>query len=364
MKREIEEYVKGNEWFLPLVLTVLGLFLLWFCRFLEQSFEVHILMINLGATFIVSAVALWVLSHTGKKVERLVGDEIGALHREVEGVGKEFITRSDLLRDELMDRMGILKEIETAGIVHIFENRQTDPNFKKELIEQLECVENEGEILIMTNSGRDFFGHKHDREYFRAISDALKKDVKIRVLLFDPMSEPAKIRATIEALPAQKGKYVDTPLFSDIKDVSKNLKDPDTFDDDINERIKKQVKVRFVPYDPTAYIIRTGGFSFIEQYNKGGGVAIKEELEKRGFLSATCLAGFVPVFMVDNSSLLAKVMESHFNNTWELEEVKKRDLRDKNYYSKIENFEEKERRKYKTQDRNSKKTSENLCLEK
>ncbi len=52
-----------------------------------------------------------------------------------------------------------------------------------------------------------------------------------------------------------------------------------------------------------------------------------------------CFGGFVPVLMVENSAFYAKLMDSHFQNIWNSDDVKMRDLKNNNYYEKILIFE-------------------------
>jgi hypothetical protein len=154
----IGKYIREHNWIAILALIAIGFALLWGSTYLEKSSVVYILMINLGAALIVSAIAMWILSHTGREVEKIVDKEVGGIHDEIK-----------VMEDKLTNKLDILAEAKKCGVVHIFECRREDQNYKKELIKQLKDIEKQKEVLIMSNSLRDFFGPVHIKEYLAAI---------------------------------------------------------------------------------------------------------------------------------------------------------------------------------------------------
>ncbi len=321
----IREYVRERNWIVTLILLVIGLALLLGSTYFEESSRNYILMTNLGAAFIVTAIAFLILSYAVKGIETLFGGAI----------------------NELVSKLDVLPEAKKCGIVRIFESRRRDPNFKKELIKQFENASKEGEVLLMSISLRNFFGPIPDNEYLTAIYAMLRKNIKFKILLLDPTSEAAIHRALIEEREMVKAKgYINSTLFTEIKSVAERLNNPSLWiaANDLRERIKEQIDVRFSPYDPTTYLIITEWFTFVEQYHRGGEKEISETLEKEGIPLIDCFGGFVPVLMVENSAFFARLMKSHFMNIWDSDDVKKRDLKKNDYYQKILDFEEEKRK--------------------
>jgi len=309
----IGEYIRRHNRIVVLVLLMIGFALLWGSTHFEKSSESYILMINLGAAFIVTAIAILILTHTVEGIETTFEKEI----------------------NELATKLDVLPEAKKCGIVHIFESRRKDPNYKKELIKQFERCETE-EVLLMSISLRDFFGPRLDNEYLTAIFGMLKKGIKFKILLLDPTSEAAKDRALVEEKErVENYGYTGSTLFTEIKSVAERLNNPSpdwVVDEELRKKIKEQIEVRFFPYDPTTQLIITEKFTFIEQYHRGGDKEIRKALEKEGIPSIDCFGGFVPVWMVENSAFFAKLMKSHFMNIWNSDDVKERDLRKNNYY--------------------------------
>lgn len=323
---KIGDYIKRYNLITVLILLVIGLTLLWGSTHLEDSSEICILMINLGAALIVTGVAILILSHS-----------VGGIEETFE---REII--------ELTSKLDVLPEAKKCGIVHIFESRRKDPNYKKELLTQFRSAKEKEKVLLMSNSLRDFFGPNPDQEYIKAIFEMLRKDVKFKILLLDPVSEAAKDRALVEEKErVEKEGYINSTLFREIKNVAERLENPSTwvFDKKLRDRIEKQINVRFFPYDPTTQLIITDKSMFIEQYHRGGDKTIREALEKEGIPLIDCFGGFVPVFMVKHSAFFARLMRSHFNNIWSTSDVEKRDLKAHNYYQEILKFEENEKKK-------------------
>ena len=307
----VKEYLRNSTFIKAGLLLIFGLVILWGSKYVSNHPELYIIVVTVGASFIAGCFL------------SLLSSSI------VMGVG-------ELIDKKIISKIHVLSEAKTCGIEHIFKRRRKDENYNEELIKQLEGMEKGKEVLMMSNSLRDFFGPRCKDEYLSAIFKMLKNDVKFRILLLDPTSERAQDRAWIEE-GIEKNSYTDSALFTGIKSVAKWLNEPPS--KDIKERVEKQIKVRFFPYDPTTHIIRTDKFTFIEQYHRGGNEIIEKELEKEGFPDIDCFGGFVPVLMVKNSAFFAELMKSHFDNIWNSEEVKKRDLRETNYYQTIVDWE-------------------------
>jgi hypothetical protein len=325
---KIKEYTRKYNWIVVLVLFVLGLALLWRAKnFEEESFDIYILMINLGAASIVTGVAILILSFSVGGIEETFEREIA----------------------ELTSKLDILPEAKKCGIVHVFKSRRDDPNYKKKLINQFEDVNEGEEVLLMSISLRDFFlPRSGEEDYLNAIFNMLKKDITFRILLLDPTSDAAQDRAIIEEKEiVEKKGYTNTTLFTQIKNVAARLDDSSIFIDDqeLQNRIKNQIKVRFYPSDPTTHLIITDKFTFIEQYHRGGDKKIRKYLQQKKIPSIDCIGGFVPVLMVENSAFFSKLMQSHFDNIWRSKDVEESDLRKKNYYQIILKFEDDEKTK-------------------
>jgi hypothetical protein len=314
------------NWIFAPILLMIGFILLWAAATIfNQNSQYYILLSNLGSAFIVTAIAMLILNKAVGGIEHKFLDEI----------------------KELTDRLGILPKVKECQIENIFERRRKNPDFKKELIRQFDNTKDGEEILLMSNSLRDFFITRQDRDdYLNAIFEMLKRGIKLKILLLDPTSQAARDRALVEERKRVESKgYINSTLFTEIKKVAEWLHNPPQdldLDEDIREKIENKIEVRFFPYDPTTQLIITDKFTFIEQYHRGGGKEIRKELKKEKISQIDCFGGFVPVLMVDNSASYAKLMKSHFKNIWNSKDVRKRNLRE-NFYQKILEFETKER---------------------
>jgi hypothetical protein len=326
IKINIGKYIRERNWIVALILLVIGFALLWGSTYFEQSSRNYILMMNLGAASIVTAIAMLILSHAVGGIETTLEKEI----------------------NELTSKLDVLPEAKKCGIVHIFESRRKDPSYKKELIKQFEDISEGEEVLLMSNSLRDFFGPRLDNDYLAVIFGMLKKGIKFKILLLDPTSDAAKDRARVEEKErVESNGYINSTLFTEIKSVVERLNNPSSdlvVDEELIKRIKEQIEVRFFPYDPTTQLIITEKFVFIEQYHRGGDKEIRKALEKEGNPFIDCFGGFVPVWMVENSTFFAKLIKSHFTNIWNSDGVNQRDLRKNNYYQEILRFEKNEKK--------------------
>jgi len=205
----LKEYIKEHNWIVVLVLLVVGFFILWVSRYIKNEPELYTLTINLGAALTVSAIAFWILSHTGQKVEEQINKEMEDIHKMLEKIedshskkvdllGDKLSKKYDILENKMLSQMDILAETKKSGIVHIFERRWGNSKFKTELIDILNKVDDGEEVLLMSNSLRDFFGPQFDNDYLKTIFDMLKREIKFKILLLDPTSDSAKARALVE----------------------------------------------------------------------------------------------------------------------------------------------------------------------
>lgn len=234
---------------------------------------------------------------------------------------KEGLARKVLIQvypEETLSGKPIERDILKVKIERIFLNRRSDPKDPQtyeELSKQLEeQITNTtiGEVLMLGNSFRDFFGedtHERKVRYKNVIENALKNNVQFKVLLLDPTSEAAKERAKIEGGPQFENddRYKDSVLFKDIERVTDWLKRLDS----------PLVEVRYSTLTPAAFIIRSDRYTFIEQYHLGNLKRIETKIRKEDRKSL-CLGGYVPFFMTKNTSDFAKLMKSHFDNIWEM----------------------------------------------
>lgn len=361
---------KSRLWTALIALTLgfAGFFLMWASAPVARSLGaeeqpeqgVLILLQTLGATLIASGVGFVVLGRAGAEAEQAVAAGMDALHgsvqaldsklrhsadelqsqfgETVQGLRAEFGEQVERLRTDLIDRMTVLDEAENCGIAHIFLGRRGDREFKMSLVTQMNGASAGSECLVMSNSLRDFV---YDTDYKSAFIRAVRRGVRFRILLLDPVSDAAVARATVEEerTVADKG-YVQSKIFTSIRDVARALATPSRLglEGKVAERMNDQVHVRFFPFDPTTHLFVTEHYTFVEQYHRGGGIEIRTALEDDGMEGVDCFGGFVPVLMLRNSSRFAKLLQSHFQNTWDDPLVAARGLREHKYMQQIDEF--------------------------
>jgi hypothetical protein len=235
----------------------------------------------------------------------------------------EFETKQELARraiietsPEISTRGEPMQELLEVGIHRTF-IRHVD-SLKPSFIQQLEerIFNARGEILMMGNSLRDFFGEDDENwkvKYKDIIKKALDRGRRFRLLLLDPTSESAKERAICEEGEKVEDdeRYKESVLFKDIKRVTEWLSLPD-------RRIRRLIKVRYFTLTPTVFMIRTDDYTFIEQYHIGDLNRLDQSKITDEDKKALCLGGYVPFFMVENNSDFASLMESHFENVWDM----------------------------------------------
>lgn len=218
--------------------------------------------------------------------------------------------------DDININTHISYEAESAGIRHIFINRRSDSEFSKILRDELIHSK---DILMMANSARDFFagnpnrmrfGNPSETKYYDLIQDMLNKNLRMKLILLNPLSEAARDRYLVEYGPSEDidKSYLGSTLFNDINKVSKWFCE--------NREIwENKIELRFSSLTPTVFMIRTDNYTFIEQYHMGDLMGAEIEVNTED-TSAVCLGGYVPIFMVENSSSFARLMRYHFKSIW------------------------------------------------
>jgi hypothetical protein len=260
---------------------------------------------------------------------------IDSLNNNVERKSKQFLETINngmkRVEDALITNVDLAEEASMCGIVHIFRCRHNNEIYEKEILKQMKSVGKNQRVSMMANSFREFFGtarHKH-RE---VILDMLNKNIFFKIILLDPLSEAAINRAFVEE-GKRRENYLSSSLFVDIESISFNLNK--LISD--NKKAKTNIEVRFSPFAPTTYLIATDKYTFIEQYHNGGDQLIKDSLAEKN-MNCDCFGGFAPIIMYNNSSFFARLIKSHFENTWNSELVSNRDLVKNDYYKEILEF--------------------------
>lgn len=202
----------------------------------------------------------------------------------------------------------IVQDSIATNVDRILKSRQQDENFNKELKKELS--NSEERILMMGNALMDFWGDKSI--FFDEIKKALKNGATFQVIMLDPTSEAAYSRAKVENRITDDEGYLVSNLYRNIKKNVKWLKDPPV-EEEIKRRMKGQVEIRFSNLVPTAYMIKTDSYIFIEQYHMGDLAVLRLDTEPDVF----CIGGFVPLFMAKNDSNFALLMKSHFSHIWQ-----------------------------------------------
>ena len=202
-------------------------------------------------------------------------------------------------------------------ILRIYSTRRENPDFRGDLIRHLEAVPKGSEVLMMGNTFHEFFGDTHDDGYLTALLDMLSRNIRIKIILLDPMrGGTAEYRASLAARAGRP--YLKSTLLNRLRVVVRNLADLGRLGADANQmkKAKRNLRVCFSPLEPTTNLIITDSVTFVEQYHRGGGATGR----KLGLHQAVCWGGCAPVLMLKSSSTYAKLLRSHFLNVWTKEE--------------------------------------------
>ena len=227
----------------------------------------------------------------------------------------KFITKEDLAIDVLQKiTRNKFQSLESFGIKDVFENRHST-EYGKAISEAFSKLQG-GEVRMLGISFRDWFGEKDSQgrplRFSGVMRKALEQQVRFKVLLIDPTSDIARERAVVEcgAEYANDSKYVTSPLFDDINRVSNWIKDAEAV---IRQKNQQPIDAHFYDFMLSIYAIITPTCTFVEQYHIGSIGGTREP----GDESAYCLGGYVPVFMVYNSSHFGTEISDHFNKIWD-----------------------------------------------
>jgi hypothetical protein len=205
--------------------------------------------------------------------------------------------------------------LDESGINRVFLSRH-DPEYAREL-ERCFLDETATEVLMLGLSLRDWFGKTGpEHKFAHLLESAVRKGTKFKVLLVDPTSDTTKERAIIEKEKdfEEDEKLVCSQLFKDMKKVIKWLKEPQV-DAETKSLMKANVEARFYDSLLSVYVIKTADCMFVEQYHTGKLDILRET--KIGDPDDWCHGGYVPVFLVKNTSDFGRLLSDHFNNIWE-----------------------------------------------
>lgn len=202
-----------------------------------------------------------------------------------------------------------------SGITRVFLSRH-DRQYDREL-ERCFLDKPADEILMLGLSLRDWFGPVGpEHKYAKILEAAVRNGTKFKVLLVDPTSETARERALLEKEKDFENdeKLVKSQLYKDMKRVLKWLKDPQV-DVDTKNLMKENIEARCYESLLSVYVIKTADYMFIEQYHKGKlGIIHSKKIDDP---DDWCHGGYVPVFMVRNTSDFGRLMTDHFANMWD-----------------------------------------------
>jgi hypothetical protein len=215
-----------------------------------------------------------------------------------------------------------------AGIRRIFKSRVEDAAaYKAAISSAFEDVKDDGCVRIMSNSLRFLLlvGPQADLTVSLPMRNALKRGVRFQLLLLDPDSPAARTRASVEhgvTFDENDDRFFQTYLYRDIIVAAEAFADPNIEwlgDDDIRRRLqnREQVEVRFSRAEPTTHLVLTDELRFIENYHSGGDSEIQKSLSKEGIPDLHCFGGFMPVLQYDNVCLAGRLIESHFEHSWD-----------------------------------------------
>jgi hypothetical protein len=396
----LDRFKKDNLIKLSLSLTIVGLIIIVIAEISNLTGDIGIILLTTGSTFIVSAVMTLIVSLNEEEYRKLFDEALSKSpkeHEEIKLKEDQIITAINVVKNSKDESIDIINKIEKSlstkeefysesekdikdlrinirsldnhfeegkdqilekindgfrnvegalrtkvdlaeeasacGIIRVFSCRHNDENYEKEMLRKLENADRNKEVLMMANSLRDFFGPARNKHY-RVILRMLEKNVFFKILLLDPKSEAAIYRAFVEE-GKKRQDYLESALFRDIKLIAQNLNRL-IID---NEKARNNIEVRFSPFAPTTHLTITDKYAFVEQYHNGGNALIKAKLLEKG-INCDCFGGFVPVIMYENASFFAKLMKSHFMNTWDSEQVANKNLIKDNYLKQISDFEE------------------------
>jgi hypothetical protein len=219
------------------------------------------------------------------------------------------------------------EDLKSMGICRIFPQRRNCQELDEIIREE---IKKSNEIKIMANTARDFFGDETTKpkfyediidrfEYWKEREKSIKsvekdKEKPIKVILLNPFSEAAFDRYLTEYWGAtswdKKGlnNYIDSTFFRDIENVILWYAK--------NKMYHNFIELKFSSFTPTLFFIQTKNYTFIEFYHNSALRLAGIRVDKRD-KGAICLGGYVPVLMIANTSKFGKLMDGHFDFSWD-----------------------------------------------
>ncbi len=250
---------------------------------------------------------------------------IEELRRIVPGIKQETLSTIENIRTEVVkatqfmqNGIGVLSGSKSAGIVNIYPSRYQKISGVSviDTIEKDLFVE-ENTVKIMGISLGDFFLdrgvlHKSFNNLLERSSEK-KADCKItfKALIVDPKCETLKERARWEAGEEyyKEPAFFDSTTFIETDGAARIAKR-------LCDKYKNFLRVRLYSQAPTAFVLLTSRYAFIESYN----------YSDRG--------SNVPIFQVNAGEGLYHHYESHFDNIWRVS----KDILNYNPFAEIENI--------------------------
>jgi len=234
-------------------------------------------------------------------IDRKLGD---AIDRIVPSVKDETVTSIREIRDKvteasefLLQGIGVLRGAKAAGIVGIYPARYiltSGVSVTDAIAEDIQVESNQ--IRIMGISLGDYFLdrgvlHKSFGSMLEPHDSSLTP--KVRALIVNPMCDALKERARWEAGQeySREPAFFDSTTFIETAGSARIAKR-------LCEKFGDHLEVRLYRQSPTAFVLLTSRFAFLEAYNYAA----------RG--------SNVPVFQVQAGSPLYRHYESHFERIW------------------------------------------------
>jgi len=205
--------------------------------------------------------------------------------------------------DSLARFTSILNGAVSQGIAGILGPRGSDPKTGAEIADALESAT--GEIVLQGIGLREFFS---ERSYTTILRQMASEDrpVQIRALLVNPVSEFARARAVAEdgAQFHDEGRFRGGPLY---RDSWRSLNVIAAMKNEAESRRHFGIDVRFVDHWPSAYIVSTNEYTFVETYHFG---------KPGDALEVGSIDGLVPMLKLRSDSDYSRILRSHFNYIW------------------------------------------------
>lgn len=207
------------------------------------------------------------------------------------------------LRSTVNDLNKLMSSAVDQGIAGILGPRRQDPSTPAAIAQALESAE--GEVLLQGVGLREFFG---DREHAVILRRMAAEDhaVSVRALLVDPTGQFARARTVAEDGEqfADDALFRAGPLFGDswrslnvIASLKKASRESKNF----------RLDVRFLDHWPSAYLVLTNRYAFVETYHFG---------KADSALDHVTIEGLVPMLQVSAGASYYSLLRNHFDYLW------------------------------------------------